>query len=521
MTFKSLGVMLMSVTSRRTFLSWLSRSGLVLAAGGTTLAGRTAAAADQRDFLVFTNATLIDGTGAAPRPDTTIVVAGNRIIAVGRHGIAPPAGVRVVDLRGKYVLPGLWDLHAHTVDIAQLLLPLWIANGVTGTREMWGVPFVRDIHRRIESGELLGPRMVVSDSIIDGPNSWLVHLWRDNSPIQVETETQARAAVRKAKRDGADLIKVYSKLRENTFAAVADEARRLHLPFAGHVPDRVSVVRASELGMRSQEHLYRLYFDVSSERDRFQRIIDAKEDSLQDPFEWFFSLRELEREAIKAYDPRRAAEVFATLARNGTALDPTVTVLKLFTSSAEQIRNVDHERYVPDWVISERWRLDPTPLPPERVESNRVFFEASARLIRDAADAGVTLTTGTDGGFLAPYILGGFCLHEELELMVRRVGLTPMQAILAATRDAARVVGLGHASGTVTPGKFADLLVVDGNPLTDIRNTQRIHGIVANGRFIDRAERERMLADVRALAKTIPPPAPGTLPLSCCAPMAR
>lgn len=492
----------------------------MLAAAGTPfVAGQAGAAADQRGVLVFTNATLIDGTGTPPRADTTIVVAGNRIIAVGQHGIAPPAGVRVVDLRGKYVLPGLWDLHAHTVDIEQVLLPLYIANGVTGLREMWGVPFVRDVHRRIESGELLGPRMVVSDSIIDGPNSHLVHLWRDNSPIQVETETQARAAVRKAKRDGADLIKVYSKLRENTFAAVAAEARRLHLPFAGHVPDRVSVVRASELGMRSQEHLYRLYFDVSSRRDEFQRIIDTKEDSLKDPFDWFFSLRELEREAIEAYDPRRAAEVFATFVRNGTALDPTVTVLKLFTSSAEELRNVSHEQYVPDWVISERWRLDPTPLPPERVESNRAFFAASARLIRDAADAGVTITTGTDGGFLAPYILAGFCLHEELELLVRRVGLTPMQAILAATRDAARAVGLEHASGTVTPGKLADLLVVDGNPLTDIRNTQRIHGVVANGRFIDRAERERMLADVRALAKQIPPPPAGMATASCCAPL--
>ena len=132
-------------------------------------------------------------------------------------------------------------------------------------------------------------------------------------------------------------------------------------------------------------------------------------------------------------------------------------------------------------------------MPPDKLEENRAYFEASARLGRDAAEAGVTMVAGTDGGFLAPYILAGFCLHDELELMVR-IGLTPMQAILAATRDAARTVGLHHVSGTVTPGKFADLLVVDGNPLTDIRNNRRIHAVVANGRFINRAERERMLA---------------------------
>jgi cytosine/adenosine deaminase-related metal-dependent hydrolase len=509
----------MSVENRRTFLSWLSKSGLVLAAAGTTMAGRTAsAAADERDILVFTNATLIDGTGAGPRPDTTIVVAGNRILAVGHHGVAPPTGVRVVDLQGKYVLPGLWDMHTHTVDLEPILLPLYIANGVTSVREMWGVPFVRAVHRRIASGEVLGPRMVVASNIVDGPNSWLVNLWRDNSPVQVRTEAEARAAVRQAKRDGADFVKVYSLLRDDTLAAVAAEAERLRLPIAGHAPDTVSVVRSSALGMRTQEHLYALYVDVSSARDEIRHAIEDTPINPASPFDYFFAVRELERQAIRSYDPRRAAEVFAALVRNGTALTPTLTVLKLFTSSANEIRDVTREKYVPDWVRRLRWALSDEPLPPDVVAANRAFFEASARLVRDAADAGVTMVAGTDGGFLAPYVLAGFCLHDELELMVR-IGLTPMQAILTATRDAARTVGMQQLSGTVAPGKFADLLVVDGNPLTDIRNTRRIHAIVANGRLIDRAERQRMLADVVAEAKRIPPPPAGQHLGSCCTPM--
>lgn len=510
----------MSVTSRRTLLSWLSKSGLVIAAAGTTtVAGQTTAAADQRDILVFTNATLIDGTGAGPRPNTTIVVAGDRILAVGRHqGVAPPAGVRVVDLRGKYVLPGLWDMHTHTVDFERLLLPLYIANGVTAVREMWGVPFVRTVHRRIASGELLGPRMVVASNIVDGPNSWLVNLWGNNSPVQVRTTAEARAAVRQAKRDGADFVKVYSLLGDDTLAAVADEAKRLRLPIAGHVPDRVSVVRASALGMRTQEHLYALYVDVSSARDEIRHIIETMPVDPADPFNFFFAVRELERQAIKSYDPRRAAEVFAALVRNGTALSPTLTVLKLFTFPPALVRDESREKYLPEWVVRQRWILRPEPLPPDVIEADRAFFEASARLVRDAADAGVTMVAGTDGGFLAPYLLAGFSLHDELEMMVR-VGLTPMQAILAATRDAARTVGLEHVSGTVTPGKFADLLVVDDNPLTDIRNTQRIHAVVANGRFIDRAKRERMLTEVEAEAERIPAPATAVRSASCCAPL--
>jgi imidazolonepropionase-like amidohydrolase len=510
--------MLMSVTDRRTFLSWLSKSGLVLAAAGTTLAGRTAAAAaDRRDVLVFTNATLIDGTGAPPRPDTTIVVAGQRILAVGQHGVAPPDGVRVVNLRGKYVLPGLWDLHTHTVDFEKILLPLYIANGVTSTREMWGVPFVHDVRRRIAEGDLLGPRMVVGD-LIDGPNSWLVNLWGNNKPSQVGTEAEARAAVREAKRNGADFIKVYSLLRDDTLAAVASEARRLHLPIAGHSPDTISVVRSSALGMRTQEHLYGLYVDVSRDRDDIRRVIENTPIDPAHPFHYFFKMRDLERQAIKAYDRRRAADMFAALVRNGTFLTPTLTVLKIFTFPPDQIRDPSRAKYVPQWLLDGRWALGDTP-PPDVLEANRQFFEASAQLVRDAVEAGVTMVAGTDGGFLAPWVLAGFCTHDELELMVR-IGLTPMQAILAATRDAARTVGLDHVSGTVSPGKFADLLVLDANPLTDIRNTQRIHAIVANGRFINRAERERMLADVVAEARRTPPPATTGLQQlgSCCTP---
>ncbi len=505
----------MSVTNRRTFLSWLAKSGLVLAAAGSAMAEGTVAAASPREILVLTNATLIDGTGAGPRPDTTIVVAGNQILAVGRQGIAPPAGVRVVDLRGKYVLPGLWDMHTHTADFEQLLLPLYIANGVTSVREMWGFPFVRDVHRRISSGELLGPRMVVASTIVDGPDSWLVNLWKDNKPFQVRTPAEARAAVRQAKRDGADFIKVYSLLREDTLAATADEASRLGLRIAGHVPDRLSVTRSSELGMRTQEHLYALYVDVSRDRDAIRHTIRSMPTNPADPFAFFFAVRELERQAIKSYDPGRAAPVFASLVRNGTFLTPTLTVLKLFTSTPDEIRDPSREKYMPKWVVDLRWALGPTP-PPDVIAANRAFFEASAQLVRDASAAGVTMVAGTDGGFLAPYILGGFCLHDELELMVR-IGFTPMQALLSATRDAARTVGLQHVSGTVAPGKYADLLVVDGNPLADIRNTTRIHAVVANGRFISRAERERMLADVEAKAKLIPPPPETVLPMrSCC-----
>lgn len=500
----------MSEPSRRTFLSWLSMSGLALTAVGAT---GTSAAADPSNVLVFTNATLVDGTGAAPRPNTTIVVVGERIAAVGGHGTAaPPPGVRVVDLRGRYVLPGLWDVHSHMFALEKILPPLFIANGVTRVREMWGLPFVRALRDRVHAGELVGPRMVVASNIVDGPHSMLTPF---GDPAEVETVAEARAAVRQARRDGADFVKVYSGLRDDTFTAVADEARRVGLRIAGHSPDRMSVVRTSDLGMRTQEHLYGLYVDVSSERDRIRHVIRTTPVDPADPLDWFFMVRGLEGEAIRSYDPRRAAGVFAALARNRTALSPTLTVLRLFTTPPEVIMDDPRVRYVPAWV-KRNWDAGlGAPWTPEQVAAGREFFDASARLVRDAAAAGVPIVAGTDGGISAPYIFSGFGLHDELELMVR-VGLTPMQAILAATRDAARVAGQQHISGTVAPGKAADLLVLDANPLADIRNTRRIHAVVTGGRLISRAERERMLADIETEAANTPEPSTVQV-VPCCA----
>lgn len=450
-----------------------------------------------------------------PIPGTTIVVAGNRIAAVGRHGIAPPDGIRVVDLRGKYVLPGLWEMHAHTIGLERILAPSFIVNGVTTVREMWGTPHVRSVREKIVSGELLGPRQVLASNIVDGPDSMLAG-FEGNNPIQVRTVAEARAAVRQAKRDNADFVKLYSFLRHDTFTAAANEATRLGLPIAGHVPDRLSVILGSDLGMRSQEHLYALYVDVSSARDEIRRVIETTPVDPAKPFDWFFMVRGLEREAIKSYDPRRAAEVFATLARNRTALCPTLSVVRTFCFPEEEFLPDPRLRYVPPWVrtIWEESVLNENEMPPGEVEAGREFFDATLRLVGEAARTGVPVIPGTDVNYLAPYQFAGFSLHDELALLVRS-GLSPMQAIQAATLDAARTVDLHHVSGTVTPGKFADLLVVDDNPLADIRNTQRIHAIVTNGRLITRSERERILAEIEEEAARTPRPT--VRHASCCA----
>ncbi|MGH9913929.1 MAG: amidohydrolase family protein, partial [Pyrinomonadaceae bacterium] len=178
----------------------------------------------------------------------TVVITGGRISEIGKTGkVRLPKDAQVVDATGKFLIPGLWDMHAHWSQ--KEYLPLFTANGVTGTRIMWGFPYHHAWRKQIESGTLLGPRMNIASPIIDGPNP----IWRGSTAVSNETE--GREAVVKSKKDGADFIKVYSLLPRDAYFAIADEAKKQGIPFAGHVPESVSAGETSDAGQKSIEHL--------------------------------------------------------------------------------------------------------------------------------------------------------------------------------------------------------------------------------------------------------------------------
>lgn len=208
---------------------------------------------------------VIDVSGAAPRRDMTIVLVGDRIAWLGRDRELPGVeGVRALDCRGKFVIPGLWDMHTHGLDLVDIFPPLYIANGVASIREMWGYEENRAAHEQIEKGTLLGPRAVMSSSIVDGPVSLL-----QPSVSHVSNEAEACAFVRAEKALGAKFIKVYSYLGRDELYTIADESRRQGLPFAGHVSYRLSVLEASEAGQRSLEYLFGTTFQVSLKEKEF------------------------------------------------------------------------------------------------------------------------------------------------------------------------------------------------------------------------------------------------------------
>ncbi|RZQ62520.1 amidohydrolase family protein [Amycolatopsis suaedae] len=497
-------------TSRRDFLRWLSVSGAALAVPGL-LSGPARAASP--DVTVITHATLIDGTGARPLRDATVIVVGGHVVWAGAHGHARiPRGATIIDARGKFVLPGLWDMHTHGTAYEDISIPLYLVNGVTGVREMGGFPWLHAIRERIESGELLGPRMVIASNFVDGP----ISLMGENA-VRVSTVDEARAAVRAEAEGGADLIKVYSYLEAEPFAAVADEARRLGLPFGGHVPYRSTLPAASDLGQRCFEHLYDLPLSVSRLHDRLRAELARTPLDPADPLAFFLKTRELDRLAAAHYDPRRGAAVFARLVRNGSWVSPTLTVNRIVSSPASDYVDDPRLEYLPGY-IKDPWKgalARTEPKTPEQIARQRAYFTDRLRLVGRLHRAGVGVLGGTD--CTNPYVVPGFAVHDELELLVR-AGLSPMAAIQTMTRDAARFLGQEATAGTVAPGKVADLVVLDADPLADIRNTAKVNTVVVRGRVITADERLRMLAAVKeAAGRPAPPASAAALTRPACA----
>lgn len=199
--------------------------------------------------LVLTHLTVIDGSGVPPQRDMAVVITGDRITEMGKFGkVHVPKNAEVVDETGKFLIPGLWDMHVHWT--AEKYLPLFIADGVTGIRLMWGLPIHHQWREKIEQGTLLGPRMVIASPIVDGPNPF----WPGS--MAVGNEDDARRAVTKVKPDGADFVKVYSRLPRDAYFAIADEAKKQGIPFEGHVPFSVTAEEASDAGQKSFGHLF-------------------------------------------------------------------------------------------------------------------------------------------------------------------------------------------------------------------------------------------------------------------------
>jgi hypothetical protein len=319
----------------------------------------------------------------------------------------------------------------------------------------------------------------------------------------VETAAQGRSVVDELKSQAWDFIKVYDNVPRDAYFAIAGEATKDRIPFVGHVPLSVTALEASDAGQRSIEHLDGLDYVISPLGDSFRR--DRLEGIGKPPQPGAMMKLPLRianeiNQLADTYDENRAANLFARLARNGTWQVPTLSVAHAFGSIGNTAFYADERlKYV---APQERNSWEHNPIVhieiPEYVEARKRAFQEAMRITRAAHHAGVPFLAGTDSGGV-PYLYYGFSLHDELALLVD-AGFTPMEALQAATLKPTQFLGLADQLGTIAPGKQADLVLLEANPLDEIRNTQRIRAVVVQGRYLDRAALDTLLSQARSAA---------------------
>jgi imidazolonepropionase-like amidohydrolase len=443
--------------------------------------------------LIFTNVNVVNVRDGSIAQGLTVVIKSGHITGVAKLGfVAENHNVQIINANGKYMVPGLWDMHVHSAFVSpawdeKVIYPLYIANGVTGVRDMGGDPGVLENRRdRIEHGELLGPRLVLAGPFLAGGKS-------DKQTIAVNTPEDARLAVDTVKKRGLDFVKILSVPRDSYFA-IADESKKEKIPFVGHVPYSVSVREAAMAGQKSIEHLSGILLACSSREDeiRAQGLAAlAKRD--------YAAYGKLAPQVLATYDQARAGTLFIQLAQSNTWQVPTLVWTQANSRTDDpELQSDPYLKYVPASIRSQ-W--DPAKLRENISPEDFAVLKAEAardlELVKIMQGAGVLFMAGSDGP--DPYVIPGFSLHDELEWLVKS-GFTPLQALQAATFRPAQFLGKMDKYGVVEPGRVADLVLLDENPVADIGNTRKIFGVVANGKYYSRQDLDTMLQHVEKLA---------------------
>jgi imidazolonepropionase-like amidohydrolase len=451
--------------------------------------------------------TVVDVRDGSLHRESTVVVTGNQITAVGpAQTVAVPDAAEIVDAAGRYVIPGLWDMHVHSVGSVDRAIesrathewhfPMFLAHGVTGVRNMSDatgdltLALTKAVRRRLANGELHGPpRFLTAGTALDGDPPL------NSKKIVVRTAAEARAAVEQLAANGADLVKVYENLSREAYFAIMDEARRRRIPVDGHVPFRITPEEAADAGQRTAEHPDALAACCSTageaERKRFASVL-ASYATLSDS-EQFLALFRHTRALYESRDPAACAPALAAFRRNGTAVTVDLVAYHHVVHAEQILADEARMRLVPP-DIRRSWKSQfNSEMIREFQSILRPIVPLELANVRVAKEAGVVLLAGTDVG--VPLQVPGLSLHVELERLVE-AGLSPLDALQAATLNPARVLKMADSLGIVEPGKFADLVLVDANPLENIRNTRKIHAVVANGRLYRRADLDQLLGGV-------------------------
>ena len=424
------------------------------------IAGKTKAQSNATKVF-FVHVNVVDVVKGEIMPDMSVIISGNKIIAVEpSKTIKVSKTEKIIDCKGKFMIPGLWDMHVHLGNAGADALPLLIANGVTGVRDMGTQNFdtIKKWRNDILTGLKVGPRIKAAGPILDGGTYPEVR-------VLVNNEKYARRAVDSLASIGVDFIKVHEHLTKEIYYAIADEAKKLKIPFVGHVPTSdtgylITGLEASNAGQKSLEHMFGLPFYGDKK-------VDLK-------------------------------ELFDVFIKNKTWVTPTLSVYWISANREDStIRNDQRMKYVSP-TLKEWWKSQMVDWSENSKNGRKFMLSARTKMIPLLKNAGIPLLAGTDLGFV--FVLPGFGLHDELAYLVT-AGLSPAEALRTATINPALYFSQENELGTIVQGKIADLILLEKNPLDDIKNISQISTVVFNGRIFSKPDLDELLNEIEIKEK--------------------
>ena len=432
----------------------------------------------------FTNVSVVDATNDEVLDNQTVVVEAGRIIHVGAtDAIRLAAKVEQIAGEGAYLAPGLADMHAHVQSADDLIL--YLANGVTTIRNMWGEPSLLTLTQAVEAGEVPGPRMINAGRMVDGTPA--IHF----GTVELTDPAQAEDLMKSQIDAGYDFVKIYSRMSPEVFEAVDAASQATGIPYAGHLPRAVPLSRGLASRMRTMEHFYGVFEEAA---------ID-----FPDPQPNFFMNNEQAVElqsligsgAIEArslIDEERFAQIKEQVGQSQVWHVPTFEVLKIFTSRGPKA-HPEADRFM-SLAVRRFWGLTPSLLgevPPDVAKGRDAMFQLQLDLASDLREAGARFLVGTDAP--NPGVYPGYSVVDEMENFVA-AGFSRSEAIRAATSEPAEFLGRRGEFGAVAQGASADLILLEGNPLENLYHLRNPELVMVGGRLYSRQTLDQMLEDI-------------------------
>ncbi len=432
--------------------------------------------------VVINHVNVVDVLTGQILPNQVVAIARGKIVEVEPADQDSYAARQYVNGSGRYLIPGLWDMHVHFRGGDSLIaankksLTLFLAHGITTVRDAGGdlTPSVMQWRRDMAAGQLLGPRIFTSGPKIDGPGAY----WPGS--LEVETPAQISKALDSLQRLKVDYVKIYdSKISGPAYLNTIAQAQRRGLKTTGHMPYSVTLGEAVKRGLDATEHLYYVFKACSGKEDSLTALV---RNSLNTPKP--LGLFAMLPAVYDTYSPVAAARIFALMAKHHTAAVPTLYIQKTLAELPANDHSQDTLRAYIDPRIQATYVRRLAGARQQSAAANAFSRKLNAKfmtLIPLLQAAGVPLLAGSDSGAFNSFIYPGASLQDELGLLVQ-AGLTPVQALRAATINGAQFMGVAGRSGSITPGKDADLVLLTANPLADIANIKKIDAVVSRGK---------------------------------------